>query len=130
MRDRTITYHVRISPRARTWSLTIQPDVGLTVVLPLRARLDPADLLHTKADWILRHLDRLARHPLPTRTALEHGSTVPYLGGALRLEVAASERVATAVEEADGVLRVRATDRKSTRLNSSHIQKSRMPSSA
>ncbi len=108
VRDRTLTYRVRISPRARAWNITIHPDAGLTVVLPPRARVDPADLLHTKADWILRHLGRLARRPPPTRTALEHGSAVPYLGGALRLEVAALEGVATSVETADGVLRVRA----------------------
>jgi len=108
VRDRTLAYRVRISPRARAWSLTIHPDAGLTVVLPPRARVDPADLLHAKADWILRHLDRLARRPLPARTVLEHGSAVPYLGGALRIEVAALEGVATAVEAADGVLRIRA----------------------
>lgn len=115
LRGRTLTYRVRISPRARAWSLTIAHDAGLTVVLPPRARLDPADLLHTKADWILRHLDRLARRPPPTRTALEHGSPVPYLGGALRLEVAALEGVATSVETADGVLRVRAAPHRSLR---------------
>lgn len=115
LRGRTLTYRVRISPRARAWSLTIAHDAGLTVVLPPRARFDPADLLHTKADWILRHLDRLARRPPPTRTALEHGSAVPYLGGALRLEVAALEGVATSVETADGVLRVRAAPHRSLR---------------
>jgi len=108
VRDRTLAYRVRISPRARAWSLTIHPDAGLIVVLPPRARVDPTDLLHAKADWILRHLDRLALRPLPARTALEHGSAVPYLGGALRIEVAALEGVATAVEAADGVLRIRA----------------------
>jgi predicted metal-dependent hydrolase len=107
VRGRSLSYRVTMSPRARAWSLTIHPDAGLTVVLPPRARVGPADLLHAKADWILRHLDRLARRPRPARTALEHGSAVPYLGGALRIEVAALEGVATAVEAADGVLRIR-----------------------
>ncbi|MEO5656499.1 MAG: SprT family zinc-dependent metalloprotease [Nitrospiria bacterium] len=113
VRDRTLAYRVRISPRARAWSLTIHPDAGLTVVLPPRARVDPADLLRAKADWILRHLDRLARRP--TRTVLEHGSAVPYLGDALRIEVAAWDGAEPAVEAADGVLRVRAAPQRPLR---------------
>ena len=40
------------------------------------------------------------------------------------------ERMPAALVEAMGLQKKAAADRKSTRLNSSHIQKSRMPSSA
>ena len=71
-------------------------------------------------------LDRLRR--TATR-ALHETVAIPILG-----HVTAGQPI-LAVENRDGVLHldphlVKGTDRKSTRLNSSHIQKSRMPSSA
>ena len=38
--------------------------------------------------------------------------------------------VGTVIKVGDGIAEIHGLDRKSTRLNSSHIQKSRMPSSA
>ena len=58
-------------------------------------------------------------------------STRPLVGG---VDTHLDVHVAAVIDSNGGVLGVKSfpttTDRKSTRLNSSHIQKSRMPSSA
>lgn len=104
-----------MSPRARAWSLTIHPDAGLTVVLPARSRIDVAGLLDSRSTWIFRHLDRLARHPVPAAPPLiGHGSILRYLGGSLRVELAAGA-TAPEVDEAAGVLRAPAADHRPLR---------------
>lgn len=115
VRGRPLSYRVTMSPRARAWRLTIHPDSGLTIVLPARSRIDVAGLLDSRSTWIFRHLDRLAKHPLPaTPRLIGHGSVLRYLGGPLRLELAAGARAAE-VDETAGVLRVPETDDRSLR---------------
>jgi predicted metal-dependent hydrolase len=87
LRGRPVTYRLVISRRARAWRVSIHPHTGLSVVVPAGARMDVAALLESHAAWIHRHLDRLARDPLPTRTPLAHGSLLPYRGALLQLEV-------------------------------------------
>jgi predicted metal-dependent hydrolase len=87
LRGRPVTYRLVASRRARAWRVSIHPHAGLSVVVPAGARLDVASLLDAHAAWIHRHLDRLARDPLPARSPLAHGSLLPYRGRVLRLEV-------------------------------------------
>ena len=69
-------------------------------------------------------IDRLFA-PLALPVAGQHGTERRTAGGAVHRHTPPLERLGRAAAQI-----VRLTDRKSTRLNSSHIQKSRMPSSA
>lgn len=84
---RTVTYRLVVSRRARAWRVAIHPYTGLSVVMPVGARLDIHALLDSHADWITRHLDRLARNPLPRYAPLAHGSILAFRGERLRLAV-------------------------------------------
>lgn len=90
LRGRTITYRVRRSPRAQRITLRVIPAQGLEIVVPQHGRLPAlADLLHERADWVLRTLDRVAaKAPTPTAT-LAAGATVPYRGDDYRLLIQA-----------------------------------------
>ena len=85
----------------------------------------------TEGEWVhlADALDRVVAEPVESVTDLPPWDNSAMDGYALR-----SADVARATDEAPVTLRVdgdiAAGDRKSTRLNSSHIQKSRMPSSA
>lgn len=102
---RTIAYSVAISARARKWRLVVRPGSGLTVVIPNRSRTDPQTLVERHADWILKHLDRLGARIGEAPSSLAWGSTLAYLGMALRLERALDGRDPR-VEHVPGALRV------------------------
>jgi len=112
LKERSITYRLVVSPRARGWRLTIRPDSGLTVVVPRRSRIDVESLLDLKASWILRHLDRLAARPRPPDVPLQHGTLVPYLGQPVTVDVLPEPPPSAdaAVELAGDRLRVREPD--------------------
>ncbi|MFZ5877527.1 MAG: M48 family metallopeptidase [Nitrospirota bacterium] len=107
LRGRPITYRLVASRRARAWRVSIDPRTGLSVIVPAGARLDVAALLDTHAGWIHRHLDRLARDPLPARSPLAHGSLLPYRGTVLRLEVADEGHASLRCDLNAGTLRAR-----------------------
>jgi len=109
---RTVSYRVTLSPRARTWRLMIRPESGLTVVIPIRSRIDPRTLVDRHAQWIRKYLDRLEGLGHKAPPPLACGSTLAYLGGTLRLERAPTERYAR-VELLPGVLRVQTSPRQS-----------------
>ncbi len=115
VQGRPLTYRVTMSPRARTWRLTIHPDSGLTIVLPVRSKIDLARLLDSRSAWIFRHLDRLASSPVPAPPPpLRHGAILRYLGDLFRLELAAGA-TAPEIDEAAGVLRAPDADHRSLR---------------
>ena len=107
------------------------------------AELQAAIAIHTLADSIRRfgHLaadiDPLGFHdPVgdPSLAPQSHGLTTDTLRR-LPASLVSGPAAASAANALEAIERLRAiycstTDRKSTRLNSSHIQKSRMPSSA
>jgi predicted metal-dependent hydrolase len=103
---RTVTYRLVVSRRARAWRVAIHPYTGLSVVVPIGARLDITTLLESHADWINRHLDRLARNPLPTRAPLAHGSPLSFRGEILRLDVAGDPHEGTRYDPATRTLRI------------------------
>ena len=84
----SVPYALRRSRRARWMRAEFTPDGGLVVVLPDRAdERKIADFLRRHRRWLLRGLRRAARlaeWPPPT---LAHGTTVPYLGRPLRLDL-------------------------------------------
>ena len=83
----TVPYTVRRSKRARAVSLRIDAERGLQVVVPWDApAVDVTRLLHGRAEWILRHQERL--QPGPQRQYVT-GEILPLLDATLRLEVAA-----------------------------------------
>jgi predicted metal-dependent hydrolase len=106
LRGRPVTYRLVVSARARAWRVSIHPHTGLSVVVPAGARMDVAALLDAHAAWIHRHLDRLARDPLPARTPLAHGSLLPYRGTVLRLDVTRRRPDAPHYDPVIGMLRV------------------------
>ena len=73
--------------------------------------------LEVKAEFVTRLLD--AGLPVVEATSFVHPRWVPQLADAAELMTELAERLCD-----------RARDRKSTRLNSSHVSESRMPSSA
>lgn len=87
LRGQPVAYRLVVSPRARSWRLSIHPHTGLSVVVPAGARLDVNALLAGHVDWIRRSLARIARRPVPRTMPLTHGSLLPYLGNVLRLEM-------------------------------------------
>ncbi len=106
LRGRTVSYRLVVSRRARAWRVSIHPHTGLSVVVPVNARVDVTALLENHADWISRHLDRLARHPLPTRAPLAHGSPLFFRGEMLHLDVAGTSREIPHYDPATRTLRV------------------------
>ncbi|HEX7896519.1 MAG TPA: SprT family zinc-dependent metalloprotease [Planctomycetota bacterium] len=85
---RTVPYALRRSRRARWMRAEFTPDAGLVVVLPEREDAGKVgDFLRRHRRWLergLRRAARLAEWPAPT---LDHGSTVPFLGRPLRLDL-------------------------------------------
>ena len=78
---RTVTYTLRVSPRARSMNLMIRPDTGLVVTVPVRHAQDELDrFLGQHRRWILRHIDRFSAiaERLPRRWP--YGATLPYRG--------------------------------------------------
>ena len=106
LRGRTVTYRLVVSRRARAWRVAIHPYTGLSVVVPIGARLDITTLLESQADWITRHLDRLARNPLPTRAPLAHGSPLSFRGESVRLDVAGDSSEGPRYDPATRTLRI------------------------
>ncbi len=106
LRGRTVTYRLVVSRRARAWRVAIHPYTGLSVVVPIGARLDITTLLESQADWITRHLDRLARNPLPTRAPLAHGSPLSFRGESVHLDVAGDSSEGPRYDPATRTLRI------------------------
>jgi predicted metal-dependent hydrolase len=89
LEGRRVSYTLRRSIRARYLRADIGLRTGLRVTLPdglSEARVEA--FLHARRVWVLRALQRLERLAalIPERD-LEHGTTVPYLGGQLTLNV-------------------------------------------
>ena len=71
---------------------------------------------------------KLVKRGVPLR-ALSYGAVEPAAGSSVRQRVTMQQGIP--IEKAREIVKtIKDSDRKSTRLNSSHIQKSRMPSSA
>lgn len=86
---RRISYQVRVSPRARSIRLVIRPATGLEVVLPRGASPARAEqVIHEKADWVLRTLDRIASEPAREPAPLVSGSALAFAGRRLTLALA------------------------------------------
>lgn len=112
LRGQTITYTVRRSARARYVRLRVSAQLGLEVVVPARGRPpEIAALLHERAEWILRTLDRIAAQEAarPAPTPLLDGATLPFQGGTLRVELRpnADARLAVSYERERATLMVR-----------------------
>jgi hypothetical protein len=94
-----LVYTLRRSPRARRLRVTIHPDRGVVVSLPVAARRGwgrPEGLvdgfLAEREDWIRRHLTRqeATRARLDDRPEVDDGRLVPYLGEPHRIRVVAA----------------------------------------
>ena len=90
-------YTLRRSPRARRLRVTIDPDRGLIVTVPLSTRrgwahpeADVERFLREREGWVRRHLDRHARQraELAARGGLVDGATIRYRGDFHRLRIA------------------------------------------
>lgn len=106
LNGRPVSYRLVVSRRAKAWRLSIHPHTGLSVVVPAGSRLDVEQLLHSHAGWIRRWLDRLTRLPPPRTGPLTHGSSLPYLGGLLRLEVAPAAGMTASLDTDARILRI------------------------
>jgi hypothetical protein len=89
LEGRRVSYTLRRSARARYLRADIGLRTGLRVTLPdglNEARVE--SFLHARRVWVIRALQRLERLAalIPDRS-LEHGTTVPYLGGQLTLNL-------------------------------------------
>ena len=120
----------RIESRAILHRLWLEPDIEAAL-----ARIAP-NIRAIAATWhfpkieanLMARLPRLEIVPsfgvgydhVDTRWAVEHGVVVTHTPGVLDAETADTAMTLTLM----------AVDRKSTRLNSSHVLRSRMPSSA
>lgn len=104
LRGQSVSYRLVVSHRARSWRLSIHPHTGLSVVVPIRCRLDVNALLEGHAEWIRRCLARVAGQPVPLHTPLAHGSLLPYLGKVLRLEVDARRESSLQFDQDRGTL--------------------------
>ena len=102
----TPTYVLRRSARSRRLRITIDPEHGLVVTVPLATRRGWAhperiidDFLRDREPWIRRHLDRQAREraELRARGGLRDGAAIRYRGDlhALRVAAATSGRRST-----------------------------------
>jgi predicted metal-dependent hydrolase len=79
--DRTIPYHLRVSPRARSVSLLVGPDIGLVVTAPHAA--DPGAVerfVGRHTPWIARQIDRYAALSREIPKRWPYGPTLPYRG--------------------------------------------------
>lgn len=92
-------YVLRRSARSRRLRITIDPDHGLVVTIPLATRRGWAhperlidEFLREREPWIRRHLDRQAheRAELRARGGLRDGASIRYLGELHRLRIARS----------------------------------------
>ncbi|MFZ5863720.1 MAG: M48 family metallopeptidase [Nitrospirota bacterium] len=106
LRGRTVTYRLVISPRARAWRVAIHSRTGLSVVVPVNARLNVAALLDAHAAWITRHLDRLARDPSPRFAPLAHDSALFFRGARVRLDLIHDSREGPRYDPATRTLHV------------------------
>jgi predicted metal-dependent hydrolase len=94
-----IPYVLRRSARSRRLRITIDPEQGLVVTVPLATRRGWArperlidDFLREREPWIRRHLDRQAREraELVARGGLADGAAIRYRGDLHRLRVASA----------------------------------------
>ncbi|HYF01485.1 MAG TPA: SprT family zinc-dependent metalloprotease [Planctomycetota bacterium] len=85
---RPVPYRLRVSARARWMRAELVPGEGLVVVLPCDgSEKDVEAFLRRHTRWLTRGLRRLARLAAFPRPALRHGTTVPFLGEDLRLDL-------------------------------------------
>ena len=91
-------YVLRRSPRSRRLRITIDPELGLVVTVPLATRRGWAhperlidEFLRDREAWIRRHLERHARQhaELAARGGLADGASVRYRGELHRLRIVA-----------------------------------------
>jgi predicted metal-dependent hydrolase len=81
--DNEIRYRIRRSSRARRVRVTVDPVLGIEVVLPRRASdRDAAAAIAELRPWIERRMREFAR---ARASVAARGDTVPYLGAALRI---------------------------------------------
>lgn len=84
LKNQSINYTVRTSRRARHVRLTIKPDTGLEIVIPVSAKsVDIQSILQKRADWIIKNLQEVksSQHP---RT-YQPGDIVHHLGQPLTI---------------------------------------------
>ncbi len=96
-----LRYVLRRSPRARRLRVTIHPERGVVVTMPMAARLGRggADavvrgFLAEREPWIRRHVERqvATQARLDDRPGLDDGRIVPYLGAPHRVRVVVAPR--------------------------------------
>ena len=97
--ERTVSYTLTISQRARQPRLIVAPGTGLRVVAPTgydRARL--VDFIVRRQGWILKHLDRFATLPPEPAADAPLPERLTFLGAprAIRVAVMPGKRAAVA----------------------------------
>lgn len=84
----SLQYQLRRSRRARWMRAEFRPDGALLVVLPEgHDEAKAVDFLRRHRRWVARGLKRVARYAEWPTPPLTHGSTVPWFGRALRLDL-------------------------------------------
>lgn len=92
LKGQEIAYTVNRSLRARQMRITIYGDGEVVVTLPKRMPVFAViPFLHFKADWIMEHLTKIRRHPVPRHKKLTKKDYEEHKESALRL---AKDRVA------------------------------------
>lgn len=85
---REVRYGVRVSGRARHWSLVVSPEEGLVLVVPARRRhIDSDGIIAERQRWVLKHLERLEATRAKTAGPLMSGQSVTFMGQTLRLNL-------------------------------------------
>ncbi|MEK6543893.1 MAG: SprT family zinc-dependent metalloprotease [Elusimicrobiota bacterium] len=85
---REVRYGVRLSRRAKRWSLIVSPEEGLLLVLPVRQGNADADgIIGTRRRWVLKHLERLEATRARTQGPLLDTQSVVFMGSTLRLDL-------------------------------------------
>ncbi len=86
--ERVIPYTLRQSARARSVGFSIRADTGLVVTLPQRCAPHWLDKSFKQyAAWILKHYDRIQATAEKIPQRWPYGTTLPYLGTELPVEL-------------------------------------------
>ena len=134
--NQEIRYELKKSWNARHLRITIYPDARVKLTVPhLMPSILAERFLRQKADWILKKRTSFQQRPKPFKPSQPMGSYRDYKEQAQTLIESLIHKYNQYYGFSFNRISIKNTktrwgDRKSTRLNSSHLKLSRMPSSA
>jgi predicted metal-dependent hydrolase len=106
IRDRTLSYQLRRSPRRRTLAVAVDPQEGLVVYSPARMSVEGLqDFLLEKADWILSNTEKLeSQRALAPAVAWESGGRMPLRGVLVELRIVPGAPSGHVTQEGDTLI--------------------------